>query len=459
MTAANRPTRLLVITDDVLGVKMAGPAIRAVEIAREIALSHDVTLVSTVGGSVEIPSVKCAPDGSDLRPLVESADVVLLQGAVMVRHPWLRDQPVKIVVDLYDPFHLEALQLEHDDQLRALDDIEGTLATLADQMTRGDFFICASDRQRAMWIGHLASLGRINPLSRASDPTLRSLIDVVPFGINPEPPSRSGPGFRHLFPAITDSDPVLLWGGGIYDWFDPITLQKAVIKASESIPNLRLVFLAGPHPNPDVPTMKVTRSARDSAALLDPDEVHIFFVDEWVPYNQRQNYLLDATIGVTIHRESIEASFSFRTRVLDYLWAGLPVIATRGDSLADRIAESGAGRVVESGDVDSVAAAIVDICSSEASLQAATAGARKLANEYIWEKATAPLRRFVDDPHRAKDLSDPMTKGFIDQHRPPSRSGFAHLLRRSRRNLAAGGVTRFMSATVRHLARRLRIRR
>jgi len=438
---------------------MAGPAIRAVEIARALAGRHDITLASTVGGSVEIPSVTCAPAGSDLRPLVESSDVVFLQGAVMVRHPWLREQPVKIVVDLYDPFHLEALQLEHDDPLRALDDIEGTLATLADQMTRGDFFVCASERQRSMWIGHLASLGRINPVVRASDPTLRSLIDVVPFGIPPEQPTRSGPGFRQLFSTIAEDDPVLLWGGGIYDWFDPITLQKAVMKAADSIPNLRLVFLAGPHPNPDVPAMKAATSARESAASLDPNGNHIFFVDHWVPYNQRQDFLLDATIGVTIHRDSIEASFSFRTRVLDYLWAGLPVIATQGDSLADRISDSSAGRAVESGDVDSVVDAIVSLCGSEESLRLASASARKLADEFVWETATKPLRKFLDDPHQARDLADPLTKGFIDQHRPPRRSGIAHLLRRSRRNLAAGGTTRFMSATLRHIARRVGRRR
>ena len=51
------------------------------------------------------------------------------------------------------------------------------------QLDHGDFFICASEAQRDFWIGALHSRGRINPLTYADDPTLRRLIDVVPFGL------------------------------------------------------------------------------------------------------------------------------------------------------------------------------------------------------------------------------------------------------------------------------------
>ena len=56
------------------------------------------------------------------------------------------------------------------------------------QLALGDFFLCASERQRDFWIGALHTAGRINPQTYAADPTLRSLIDVVPFGLPDEPP-------------------------------------------------------------------------------------------------------------------------------------------------------------------------------------------------------------------------------------------------------------------------------
>ncbi len=52
----------------------------------------------------------------------------------------------------------------------------------------------------------------------------------------------------------------------------------------------------------------------------------MFFNDGWVEYAQRQNFLLEATLGVTTHFDSAETRFSFRTRALDYLWAALPVV-------------------------------------------------------------------------------------------------------------------------------------
>ena len=36
---------------------------------------------------------------------------------------------------------------------------------------------------------------------------------------------------------------------------------------------------------------------------------HCFFNDGWVPYEQRQDYLLDADIGITTYQDSLETHF------------------------------------------------------------------------------------------------------------------------------------------------------
>jgi hypothetical protein len=69
------------------------------------------------------------------------------------------------------------------------------LRALHDQLRVGDFFLCASERQRDYWLGWLEALGRVNPRTHGADPDLRGLIDVVPFGVPSEPPRGSrGPG-------------------------------------------------------------------------------------------------------------------------------------------------------------------------------------------------------------------------------------------------------------------------
>ena len=55
-------------------------------------------------------------------------------------------------------------------------------------LTTGSAFLCASDRQRDLWLGVLSSLGRIGYDEYAADPTLERLVAVVPFGVDPEPP-------------------------------------------------------------------------------------------------------------------------------------------------------------------------------------------------------------------------------------------------------------------------------
>ena len=98
-------------------------------------------------------------------------------------YPEILASDVPIAVDLYDPMNLESLESRHADQL-----VPYTTKLLRDQVARGDFFFCASERQRDYWIGMLAGAGRVTSAAYRADPDLRQLVDVVPFGIPGEPP-------------------------------------------------------------------------------------------------------------------------------------------------------------------------------------------------------------------------------------------------------------------------------
>ncbi len=86
--------------------------------------------------------------------------------------------------------------------------------------------------------------------------------------------------------------------------------------------------------------------ARELADSLGLTGRHVFFNEKWVPYNDRQNFLLDADVGVSTHFEHIETTFSFRTRILDYLWTHLPIVTTRGDGFGDLVIAEGLGVAV-----------------------------------------------------------------------------------------------------------------
>ena len=50
---------------------------------------------------------------------------------------------------------------------------------------------------------------------------------------------------------------------------------------------------------------------------------------------------MEADVGVSLHLEHLETTYSFRTRMLDYLWAGLPIVASAGDGFAEIISRRG----------------------------------------------------------------------------------------------------------------------
>lgn len=405
--------RVLVATGDTLSSRMAGPAIRAWNIARALSDEHDVRLVTTAACDLTDPRFEIRHVGPlELAEQERWADVIVFQGFLMHENPVLRTTKKIVVVDIYDPFHLEQLEQARDlGEQRRREVVQSSTAVLNEQILRGDFFMCASEKQRDFWLGQMAALGRINPAVYDQDETLGSLISVVPFGVGDTPPVATRPMVKGVIPGIGENDKVVLWGGGIYNWFDPLTLIRAVAQARERVPEIRLLFMGVKHPNPAVPEMRMAVAARELADELGVLGREVIFNEQWVAYEDRQNFLLESDIGVSTHLDHVETAFSFRTRMLDYMWASLPIVCTDGDSLAQLVRQRGMGTVVPPGDVQALADALVELLTDEVRHREARAAVATVAPEYVWSLALDPLIQFCRRPHRAPDLLTPTPSG------------------------------------------------
>lgn len=445
--------RIAVVTPDVLSERMAGPAIRAFHIAQELSAHHAVTLISTARCSISEVAFSCrAASWRELRGAIGDAEIVVLQGYISYRAPWLMHTDKIIVVDLYDPLHLEQLeQLADRPSLERQAMLDLTVRVLNEQLVRGDFFLCANEEQRHLWLGHIGALGRLNPRNYEADSTLRSLIDVCPFGLAEAPPTRERPAIKGVVSGIGADDKVILWAGGVYNWFDPLTLVRAIDRIRDAHDDVRLFFLGMKHPNPDVPDMAIAWQTRQLADDLGLTGKHVFFNDGWVAYDDRQNYLLDADVGVSTHFEHVETTFSFRTRILDYLWAGLPVVATSGDSFGTLIAAEGLGAAVEERDVDGLTSALTGLLYDAATAQRARDNVTRVRERFTWPRALAPLVEFCAQPHRSADAST--DRGRIVR-RPvmPANTG-ARIVVRVVLLLRQGGVRVAVARIVKHLRR------
>ncbi|WP_421734388.1 glycosyltransferase [Cellulomonas sp.] len=436
--------RILVVTGEPLLERMAGPAIRAWEIAKALAPDHDVRLVSTAGAKRTSPdfSVEYAA-GTGLKEPTGWADVIIFQGFLLETAPWLKGSGKVIVADIYDPMHLEQLEqardLGPDGRQNAID---VTTHALNEQLRRADFLLCASDKQRDFWLGQLAGQGRISPAVYDEDANLDNLLAVVPFGIEDSAPVQRQHGIKGTVPGIGPDDKVILWGGGIYNWFDPLTLIRAVDRLKDRHPEVRLFFLGLKHPNPGVPKMRVAWETQELSRELGLTGRHVFFNEGWVPYEERADFLLDADVGVSTHFQHVETAFSFRTRILDYLWASLPIVATEGDTFGALIREHGLGRTVPAQDVEALEAALEEMLFDEPAAAAARAAVADYAATFGWSRVLSPLVEFCRTPRRAADLAVPV--GVTGQPRArdrgPKRSVRADVAL-ARDYLRAGGVS------------------
>jgi glycosyltransferase involved in cell wall biosynthesis len=429
-------SRVLVITHEPLRANLSGPGVRALEIARALAERHAVTIATPFPPEITDDRCTLAEYSFDrpetMKMLAGQADVLILQGFTLSRFPLLATLQIPIVADLYCPFTIEHMEMitsrpgfaaplatalaaegqAGKPDIRTLEaDTDGMLASQNAQLAVGDFFICASDRQRDFWIGALHTAGRINLRTYAQDRTMRSLIDVVPFGLPDQLPVQAGPGrdrtdtsavLKGVRPGIGAGDHVLLWAGSILDWQDPQTLVRAVASIAARRADIKLFFMGIRHPNPQTTPMRAVEETMALARQLRVLDTFVFFND-WVPYVDRWRYLLEADLGLSTHRNHLETRLSFRTRMLDYFWAGLPIVCTEGDVFASLVAERGLGLIVPPGDADALALAIERLIDDPDEHARCRRRLLEVAEEFRWRRVVAPLARYCDAPRFAAD--------------------------------------------------------
>ena len=106
-------SRVLIVSGDVVDEQMAGPAIRCWEMARSLGREFPTTLAVPNQTSLQGSGFDLVMYNDEtLQRLVAQADLAVVFGFLLVLHPFLKDADIPLVVDLYDPFHLENLQLK-----------------------------------------------------------------------------------------------------------------------------------------------------------------------------------------------------------------------------------------------------------------------------------------------------------------------------------------------------------
>ena len=103
-------SKVLLISNDVIGKQMAGPGIRTWELAKLLAAEHSVTLLTPTKTDLQHPGLSALVSTQDcVRRNADTHDVVIGQGQILSRYPFLFGHSIVKVIDLYDPSPIGSL--------------------------------------------------------------------------------------------------------------------------------------------------------------------------------------------------------------------------------------------------------------------------------------------------------------------------------------------------------------
>jgi glycosyltransferase involved in cell wall biosynthesis len=377
--------RVLVLVQGPLGRRLAGPEIRGWEVARAFAAAgHRVTVAADVAAAQEREGIPLVPR-TRRNILVEMRRHDAVVGPVIPPYALLTGHRCVRVADLYDPVDLEVATVGG---WRSRRHVAGQLRSRGLQLRWSDLLVCANQRQLDRMRTLLADIPR---------PGGPPEIVTVPMGLPAPPEPVSGHALREHFPAIAAGDPVILWWGSVWRWLDAGTAVEAVGLLARRRPDVRLVISAGRPSNAATDPLNVAEDVRALARERGLLDRHVFFLDEWIPYEERHRILGDADVGITLHAGTAEATLAARARYMDYVWCTLPAVLAEGDEVADRLARGGAARLVAPGDAEGTARVLEDLLGEPGALEAARGACRAIAAEFRWSQLLEPLVRAVED--------------------------------------------------------------
>lgn len=322
--------------------------------------------------------------------LINSYDAVLVSYTMGSDSVFIAENindAVQLILDAYVPIYVEVSARESKDIDTEYRNYMADIMRFSKVLRRGDYFLCASEVQKTFYIGVLSSLGIINPRSYRQD-----RIIIAPFGIHDLPAKAETNPYREL--GIAEKDFVALWFGGLYPWFRIQELLDAVLELSKD-PHFKFVVVGGRNPfnpNPDF-SMQYDKAYSFAVEhkLLNKS---VFFVD-WVDFNKRINWFKHAAVVISLNQPGQEKGFSWRTRVMDFVWGELAILTNGGDPLSeDLIAAKAALRLNELSATE-LAHNIQSLQHNPRSLTAIRKNILALKPTYYWQNIMAPVAELI----------------------------------------------------------------
>ncbi|MCX7919857.1 MAG: glycosyltransferase family 4 protein [bacterium] len=367
--------KILIFTTEMLpglGYPTAGGGIRAWQIGEGLKSRGYEVLYSLPKTIIE--------DKTDLPELIRqhthisnnlNAVVAKVKPDIVVCIQWhhankLHRLEMPLVLDLFGLLMLENAYFD-------VFDLDLFFASKIEAFAKADYFICASDKQKAYFFTWMVLAG-IDPKA--------DCIASIPVSLSPELPKFSIP-----------DELTLVFGGVFWPWQDPFTPLNLVIKKMDELQCGKLKIFGSVHPYlKDIP---LTYAAPEERLVKSPR------VERYpmLHHEQLMQEYVKASFAVDLMMPNNERLLAYPIRTVCYLWSGLPVVISDFCDIAQLVKEYQAGWVVDPSDQQEVESTIQSILKHPEVIPTYKTNAQRLVREQLtWDKTIEPLSQYCLNP-------------------------------------------------------------
>lgn len=267
-----------------------------------------------------------------------------------------------------------------------------------DALLRADRFSALSLRQRHALLGQLGCTGRLNQHTVESD-----FVTTIPYGVFEDDVPRT----QRIH---TDDVFTVMWCGSFNTWMDVPTFVRGLAQALKAKPNLRLVVVGGSIPGYNEISYQQFLDGMKAEQL----EGRISLMN-WQSLGAMQKLYEQCDLGLSIDRFTYEAELGSRTRLVNFLAAGVPVASTVVTELSSTLEDAGHLIPFELGDHEGLTEAILTAADTPPDQwnERHSRARAFVFSEFSAERLGGKLSDWVRNPIRTRDFGLQETNDLI----------------------------------------------